>query len=216
MPKERDRSSSGSSSSEADVPEKQQTPDLIEAALELAEKGDRWFVSLARKVGKTARWASGSASVVADTMTDAAGNAATVTRKVANQVLPAVRRSKLPQEAGAALEELGTLAAKYAGKSYGRLRQSGRFWQLIDRIQELRDSAGAAPAETEEVPVTEEAADTGEDPEPTTAAAAGAASAARPKRKTASRSTHSPEGSPRSKAASKRGTGSRKKAKKPE
>lgn len=138
--------------------------DLLEGAKQIADAGDRWFLSLARGLGKTVRNAQGGAELVAES----AVAAAKTTGRVANRILAAKKGSKgaerplpsrvvadapaevppdqAPRDAEAIAKSLEDLLA--SEKATGG-EMSPALRGLLDVLQKMQQGAGgpAAPVE---------------------------------------------------------------------
>jgi hypothetical protein len=128
---------------------------------EVAEVGDRWFLSFTGGVAHVGGWARREAWIAADSAVAAFATTVTVARRFSS-VAPPVRPSLLadgldvlpaqgeshpssirvlpdhPPGVAPVLQALGRTVAKHAHAGYGSLEGDPRFWTLIHLLHRLR------------------------------------------------------------------------------
>ncbi len=133
-----------------DEPSKPMVDELLGGARRIADDADRWFVSVARGLGRTARWTREEAALVADAAVAAGRTTGDFTKDMLRRLTPDARPTESQPQLETALIALGELVASYGPDDYAKLWKSEKLWRLLPRIQELGAQATAGPQEDTE------------------------------------------------------------------
>ena len=136
------------------VGRKLSTDDLLERGKELADAGDRWFLSVARSLGAVARSTQDGMAAGVDAVVGSAQVAAQATRRMTGDIVDKVLPKKaepltldeLQGEFTALSQQLSTVLEEHASALYRSLADSEFFWQLLDSFPPLRKKLNRAEA----------------------------------------------------------------------
>ena len=104
---------------------------LVKAVQIFVEDTDQWFVTMAKDVGWTTRWAKAQLDVIVDSSVAAVQTTRNISAIVKGRVFwqPKVRSTQ------DAIEDLATLVERHAEKfGVGFVQYDSRFWKLIEEL----------------------------------------------------------------------------------
>jgi len=118
--------------------------DLVDAAGAVAEEGDRWFVSIARELGRTSGWIVRESTEIGDAAKAAAASTRNITEQLATRVRRTVMGPREDERTAHLAQQLGELMLAQSNAEFSAACQKRRFWKLVEDLHEAK----GAPLET--------------------------------------------------------------------